>query len=110
MLKRLKAGDMIIFYSPKTAYEGGEPLQAFTAIAQVKDDDLYQVEMMPGFTPWRRNVTFLPCVETPIRPLLDDLSFIQDKTRWGYSFRFGMFRIPEPDFVRIQGAMQSEPA
>jgi hypothetical protein len=31
-----------IFYSPKTAYQGGEPLQQFTAISQVADDELYQ--------------------------------------------------------------------
>lgn len=58
-LKRLKTGDYVLFYSPKTSYQGGEPLQAFTALAQVADDELYQVEMVPGFVPWRRNVTYL---------------------------------------------------
>ena len=55
-LKRLKAGDWIVFYSPKTAYVGGEALQAFTAIGQVKDEELYQVDMSEDFHPWRRNV------------------------------------------------------
>lgn len=105
ILKRLKAGDWIVFYSPKTAYENGEPLQAFTAIGQVKDDELYQVEMMPGFTPWRRNVEFKECVETTIKPLIGYLSFIQDKTHWGYKFRFGLFQIPEADFELIKNAM-----
>ncbi len=106
-LKRLKAGDWMVFYSPKTDYEGGEPLQAFTAIGQVKDDELYQFEMMPGFMPWRRNVDFKPCIETPIKPLIGDLSFIKDKTHWGYMFRFGLFQIPEPDFELIKNAMQT---
>lgn len=105
MLKRLKQGDWIVFYSPKTKYEDGEPLQAFTAIGQVKDDELYQVEMSEGFVPWRRNVDFKECQETPIRPLIDELSFIQDKQRWGYKFRFGMFEIPEEDFELIKSAM-----
>jgi hypothetical protein len=28
-------GDWIIFYSPKTSFENGEPLQAFTALAKL---------------------------------------------------------------------------
>lgn len=105
-LKRVHAGDYVVFYSPKTSYEGGEPLQAFTALAQVADDELYQVEMAPGFTPWRRNVTFLPSQEVPIKPLIDDLSFIADKTHWGYKFRFGLFEIPQTDFEIIRHTMQ----
>jgi predicted RNA-binding protein len=104
-LKRVQAGDWIVFYSPKTAYDGGEPLQAFTAIGQVKDSDLYQVKMNPGFVPWRRNVEFVECQETPIKPLIEELGFIQDKTHWGYKFRFGLFEIPEADFRTIQRAM-----
>ncbi len=104
-LKRLRAGDQIAFYSPKTAYVGGETLQAFTAIGQIRDEELYQVEMAPDFVPWRRRVEFLECVETPIRPLIDDLSFIVDKTHWGYKLRFGLFEIPEADFELVRGAM-----
>ncbi len=105
-LKRLKQGDWIVFYSPKTAYEGGEPLQAFTAIGQVADDELYQFAVTPDFIPWRRNVNFKPCQEALIKPLINDLSFITDKTHWGYKFRFGLFQIPEADFMLIQEAMQ----
>ena len=105
MLKRLQKGDWMVFYSPKTAYEGGEPLQAFTAIGQVADDELYQVEMAPGFVPWRRNLIFHVAQETPIKPLIMELNFIADKTHWGYMFRFGMFEIPETDFELIRTAM-----
>src|SRR6476660_1969811 len=87
-LKRLNAGDWLVFYSPKTSLEGGQRLQAFTAIGRVADDELYQVEMAPGFVPSRRNVNFVNCVETPIGPLIDSLNFIKDKNRWGYMFRF----------------------
>jgi hypothetical protein len=96
-LKRLGAGDWVVFYSPKTSYQDGESLQAFTAIGQVKDDELYQVEMTPGFVPWRRNVDFKECRETPIKPLIGELGFITDRTHWGYIFRFGLFEIPEND-------------
>jgi hypothetical protein len=104
-LKRLSKGDWIVFYSPKTAYENGETLQTFTAIGQIRDDELYQVTITPDFVPWRRNVEFQDCTETPIRPLIDDLSFITDKTHWGYTFRLGLFEIPTADFELIRSAM-----
>lgn len=104
-LKRLQAGDWMIFYSGKQTYPDGAPLQAFTAIGQVSDDELYQVETAPDWHPWRRNMTFLKSHETPIRPLLDDLSFIHDKQRWGYPFKFGLFQIPAADFELIKRAM-----
>jgi EVE domain len=104
-LRRLGVGDWLAFYSPKTSLRAGEPLQAFTAIGRVADDELYQVEMAPGFVPWRRNIEFLPCVEAPIRPLIDGLTFIKNKQRWGYVFRFGLFEIPCRDFEVIKRAM-----
>lgn len=82
----------------------GEPLQAFTALGRVADDEVYQVEMEPGFVPWRRNVEFVECVHTPIRPLIDQLTFIKNKQRWGYVFRFGLFEISEQDFELIKRA------
>ena len=56
LLRRMARGDWLVFYSPKTHYPEGEPLQAFTAIGQVSDDEPYQAEMAPDFYPWRRNV------------------------------------------------------
>ena len=105
-LKRLSPKDWIVFYSPKTSYPDGDTLQAFTAIGQVKDAELYQVEMISNFVPWRRNIEFQKCIETPIKPLIGELSFIKDKIQWGYMFRFGLFEIPEGDFKKIQQAMQ----
>jgi hypothetical protein len=55
--------------------------------------------------PWRRNVGFLKCVQTPIAPLIDELSFIKDRRHWGYVFRLGLFEIPPEDFDYIRRAM-----
>jgi hypothetical protein len=106
VLQRLRTGDKIIFYSPKTLYEGGETLQAFTALGMVADDNLYQGEMAAGFVAWRRNLIFETVTETSIKPLINDLSFITDKTHWGYKFRFGLFEIPAADYQLIAAAMQ----
>lgn len=84
-------------------------LQTFTALGTVTDDEPYQVEMSPDFHPYRRHVAFADCVETPIRPLIDELDFIEDKRRWGYRFRFGLFRIDRHDFELIRSAMTPSP-
>ena len=104
MLRRMAKGDWVAFYSPRTAL-GGEPLQAFTAIGRIADDEPYQVEVGPDFAPWRRNVDFIAGDEAPIRPLIEDLHFIEDKKRWGYRFRFGVFRLDDHDLGLIRQAM-----
>jgi EVE domain len=107
-LKRLSAGDSLVFYSPKTTLRGGTPVQAFTAIGLVADDEPYQVLMSPDFRPWRRNVKFSRCIEAPITPMIEELSFIKNKRRWGYAFRFGLFQIPSTDFELIKRAMTAD--
>src|SRR3954468_1627329 len=74
-LKRLSKGDQVIFYSPRTEFQAGTPLQQFTAIAEVIDDAPYQVDVHPEWKPWRRRVNFLPVTETAVQPLIEELGF-----------------------------------
>jgi hypothetical protein len=37
--------------------------------------------------------------------LIEELTFIKDKTHWGAHFRFGTLQIPEEDFRLIAGKM-----
>jgi hypothetical protein len=107
-LKKLHINDWVIFYSPKQTYSGDKALQAFTAIGQVKDDELYQHKMSEDFIPYRRNVSFYKCEETPIATLINELEFIENKKSWGYRFRFGFFEIHENDFDLIRSKMLNE--
>ena len=100
-LKRMKTNDWIIVYSPKLSMDGEEKCQAFTAIGQTTDEDVYQFQMTKNFIPFRRNIKFQDCEETSILPLIEKLEFIQNKSRWGYPFRFGFFEINEHDFNLI---------
>ena len=105
-LQRLKAGDRLALYSPKTDYPDGEPLQAFTALGVVSTGEVYQAEMSPDFKPFRVDVRFSPdCREAGIRPLVEQLSFFKNKTHWGAAFRFGYIKVPEADFELIAAAM-----
>ncbi len=108
-LRQLRRGDWLVFYSPRTEFRGGEPLQAFSAIGRIADDAPYQVEMTPTFHPWRRAVAFAASREAPIQPLIPDLAFIEDKQHWGFPFRRGLFRIERADFARIAAVMGVEP-
>ena len=104
-LKRMQAGDWVIFYSPKLEFGKPEKCQCFTAIVRDVGQEVYQHDMGDGFTPFRRNVQFLPSNELSVLPLISDLTFIKDKTHWGAPFRFGMLQIPEEDFRLIASKM-----
>ena len=107
-VQRLRAGDALVMYSPRTAYPDGEPLQAFTAIGVVSTGKVYQVQMTEDFKPYRIDVRFLQAKEAPIKPLVEALSFIKSKTHWGAAFRFGQIKIPAEDFKLIAKAMGVE--
>jgi predicted RNA-binding protein len=104
-LKRMQAGDWVLFYSPKQEYEKPEKCQCFTAIVRVVGEEIEQHDMGGGFIPFRRKVQFLPSKEVSILPLIDELTFIKDKTHWGAPFRFGILQIPEEDFRLIAEKM-----
>jgi hypothetical protein len=110
-LKKMKAQDFLIYYSPteqfgqKDVCRKVDVCRKFTAIGQVKDRAPYQVRMSDDFIPWRIDVAFMPATEVAIEPLLPKLSFILDKKRWGFPFRRGLFSIPEGDFQLIASHM-----
>jgi hypothetical protein len=104
-LERMRAGDGYLFYSPRTAYPGGEPLQAFTAIGRIRTGTVYQATLSEDFHPFRIDVDYLSARPAPIKPLIAQLSFIRSKTHWGAAFRFGMLRVPEVDFALIAATM-----
>ncbi len=104
-LKRMQPGDMIIVYSSKYSMQGDDKLQAFTAIGEIADDNVYQYAMSEQFVPYRRKVNFMPCRDVPILPLINALNFIPDKRHWGYPFRYGVLQIGEEDYRLIAGEM-----
>ena len=104
-LRRMKKGDWVAFYSPKERFGGADKCRRFTAIGRISDDQVYQGQMGQDFSPFRRNVEFLPSSEVPIEPLILQFSFIRSKKSWGYVFKFGLIQIPRPDFLLIADQM-----
>ncbi|UQU63451.1 EVE domain-containing protein [Couchioplanes caeruleus] len=104
-LARLAAGDWLVYYSPRTSLRDGEPLQAFTALGVVADDEIWQAHE-GDFHPWRRRVGYLPDVtETPIRSLGLELTA---RPGWGAQLRRGLVPLTVEDFGRIHAAMTGQ--
>ncbi len=98
-------GDWLVFYSSKDKFEDGTPLQKFTAIGKVNDEEPYQANAGNNFKPYRRNVEFSKSNEAEIRPLLEHLNFIKNKKKWGFYLISGFREISKEDFIIIKKAM-----
>jgi len=107
-LARMRVGDWLVYYSPRTDMDGGEPLQAFTAIGRVTGEAVYEHAMTVDFVPHRRDVAYVPCRPAPIQPLVPKLSFVKDPARWGFPLRRGVLPLTAGDFALIARAMKAE--
>ncbi len=107
-LRRVKPGDRVAYYAPTVTMGGSDKLQAFVSLGLVKPGEPYAFDMGGGFVPFRRDVAYVPALEAPIAPLLDALEFVEDRSRWGYKFRFGLFAVSDVDMLRIARAMQAD--
>lgn len=104
-LKRVQPGDRVAYYAPAVTLGGKDKCQAFVSIGLVLPGEPYPFDM-GGFVPYRRDVSYLHAQEAPIAPLLDTLELVEDRSHWGYKFRFGLFQISDADMRLIASAMQ----
>jgi hypothetical protein len=109
-LKRVAPGDRVAYYAPTITMGGKDKLQSFVSIGVVQDGVPYEFNMGGGFVPYRRDVTYVSAQEAPIAPLLEHFEFVEDRARWGYKFRFGLFKVSDADMRLITGAMRAEAA
>jgi hypothetical protein len=107
-LKQMTAGDWIVYYSPTERFGEKVPCRQWTALGKIKEKEPYLFPMSEDFVPWRRDVAFIPVKEVAIEPMIDRLSFIKDKQRWGFPFRRGCFAIEKRDFLLIASSMEVE--
>jgi predicted RNA-binding protein len=100
-LQKMDEGDWLVYYSPRISMNSLESCQSFTAIGRIADSEVYAFDGEKDFPPYHLEVDFELCEETSILPLIDRLSFIEDKKSWGYPFRLGHLEISEEDFELI---------
>lgn len=101
-LARLRRGDWLIYYSPKTSMRDGEPLKQFTAIGEVVDDEIWQADE-GSFQPFRRHIRYL----RDARPVaVADLDLdLTSQPNWGYQLRRGLIPLSERDLATVREAM-----
>lgn len=91
-LKRVMPGDLVTYYAPTLTMGGKDKCQRFVSMGIVQPGLPYAFDMGSGFVPFRRDVVYMPAQEAPIAPLLDQLAFVEDRTRWGYKFNLACSR------------------
>lgn len=132
-IRRVRPGDRVTYYAPTVTMGGKDSCQCFVAMGLVQAGEPYafrdagppqvasaplggsaahtvasvgaSVNMGAGFVPNRRGVAYVAAQEASIIPLLDAFAFVENRQRWGYKFRFGLFEIGEPDMRLIAQAM-----
>lgn len=104
-VRRMAAGDWLVHYSAGGRFRGEADCRRFAAIGEVVGAAVRACAMAPDFRPHRRDVRVLAAREQPIRPLIGQLAFIRDKSRWGHAFRFGYLEVSAADFGLIAEAM-----
>lgn len=103
-IARMKPGDGLVYYSPRTGIRDGETVKSFTAIGTIDDVEPWQVEER-GFQPWRRSVTYRKnAAETPIDNLRDRLE-LTSRPNWGVVLRRGLLELSAHDFQIVSEAM-----
>lgn len=106
LISKPSKGDWIVYYSSKDKLKSGKPLQKFTAIGKIIDSEPYQPDTNNDFKPYRRSVKYSKGNEAEMRPLIEKLSFIKNKKRWGFYLISGFREISKDDFEIIQQAMK----
>ena len=105
-LTRMRAGDGLVYYSPRETLDGSSPLRAFTAVGRIEDDELWQADE-GDFHPWRRRVAYESGgAPVPLRLVQSDLELTRPPN-WGYQLRRGLLGLSPADFVRIERAFRT---
>lgn len=107
-LKRVLPGDRVAYYAPALTMGGRDKLQRFVSLGVVQTGQPYAFDMGGGFVPFRRDVAYVPAKEASILPLIDQFNFVENRQRWGYKFRFGIFEVDEHDMRLIAVAMGAD--
>lgn len=104
ILELMHADDGFVTYAPRATEGRAEPVQAFVTLGFVRDGTLQHVDV-DGKPVFRLAIDYLEASPAPVKPLLDELTFIRNRQHWGAAFRFGALRIGAADFDRIARAM-----
>jgi predicted RNA-binding protein len=116
-LSKIKKGDRIVIYIGKRrhGYGGlGASVSEFVATGEVMDDEPFFSEELIWHSrsgerfPWRRKVRIVPNKRVKAKGLIDLLSFIHKKDKWGAYFLTTLREITDADYAFISKAIGGE--
>ena len=102
-LARMNGGDTIVYYSPVEVLGDKAPLQQFTAIGEIADDEIFQ-EHESEIHMFRRRVTYEHLTPVPLSRVRDQLR-LTSTPNWGYQLRLGLVPLDERDVEVLRAAM-----
>lgn len=110
-VERMRPGDGLVYYSPRTGMREGDAVKSFTAIGTIDDRPVWQADDQGGcFRPWRRAVTYRPDArDVSIDTVRGDLD-LTSVPHWGIVLRRGVVELSAHDFEVISRAMLGEEA
>jgi hypothetical protein len=105
-VERMRPGDGLVYYSPRTGMREGAQIKSFTAIGTVADAPAWQVQEQDGcFQPWRRAIDYdREARQIPIDDLRSELA-LTSTPNWGIVLRRGIVELTAHDFGVISRAM-----
>lgn len=106
-LRKTKAGDEVFIYCPSTEIKSGEALRTVEYQCIIDNDKVYQVEQFPGFSPFRKNVSFNKIFQPVVLKDILGLEFTAN-SHWGMLARRGFFEISQQDARKIRLKMRGE--
>ena len=102
-LARMRAGDMLVYYSPVERLGDKIPLRQFTALGIIADDEIWQADEA-GFKPFRRRVRFSDSTPVDLELVRDQLQLTAD-LNWGYQLRRGLVPLDQHDVDILRSVM-----
>jgi len=112
-IDKMKVGDVVVFYIPKKAIDSSSSneaskIQTFQGIAKItsetfsSDEPIWRTLDNDTF-PHRKKIEFIDtALNTPIRPLIERLSFVTNTAWWALPLRRGYVEINRTDLDVIR--------
>ncbi|WP_394937852.1 EVE domain-containing protein [Psychromicrobium sp. YIM B11713] len=103
-LLRMHAGDTLIYYSSVERIGDRTPLQQFTAIAEIADDEIWQADE-GDFKPFRRRARYLDTAPVELASVRNQLHLTAE-ANWGYQLRRNIVPLDEHDANLLRSMME----
>ena len=101
---RPSKGDWLAYYAPTKEMDGDEAVRRIVAVCQIEDESPKRRDMPDGGTSWTLTATYHHESTADIYDLLDDFTFVKDRSHWGVHFHRSLLEIEKSDMLAIARA------